>query len=95
MRGNKISVNSNNKDMDKIKLIVYNEYALGYIEPETPNTVYTLSDSVIKGAPFRVHCEPYHIRTTDRVRLASKKDFDDFRVCFKGYDNSDIYEYDK
>lgn len=27
----------------------------------TPNTVLTLADSVIKGAPFRMLCEPYYI----------------------------------
>lgn len=81
--------------MNKIKLVVYNEYALGYIEPETPNTVHTLADSVIKGAPFRVLCEPYYIGMNDKVRLASLKDFEDFRVHFKGYDNPQIYEYDK
>lgn len=79
--------------MDKIKLVVFNEYALGYIEPETPNTVFTLADSVIKGAPFRVLCEPYYISSNDEVRLAGKKDFNDFRVCFEGYDNPQIYEF--
>lgn len=81
--------------MNKIKLVVYNEYALGYIAPETPDVVYTLSDSVIKGAPFRVLCKPYSIDKNDKIRLASQKDFEDFRVLFKGYDNSQIYEYDK
>lgn len=77
----------------KIKLVVYNEYALGYIHPETPDTINTLSDSVIKGVPRTELCEPYYIRKNDNVRLANEKDFDDFRVDFKGYSNKNIYEY--
>lgn len=34
--------------MEKIKLAVYNEYALGYIMPERPDTFYTLKDSVLR-----------------------------------------------
>lgn len=81
--------------MKKIKLVVFNEYALGYIEPETPDKVSTLADSVIKGAPFRVFCEPYYIGSKDKVRLATEKDFNDFRVCFEGYDNPEIYEFSR
>ena len=44
--------------MEKIKLAVYNEYALGYIMPERPDTFYTLKDSVLRGAPWRVMREP-------------------------------------
>lgn len=80
--------------MDKIKLVVFNEYALGYIMPERPCTVYTLADSVLRGASFRAMTEPYYIGTRDTVRLAGKQDFDDFRVVFRGYDNPEEYEYD-
>lgn len=80
--------------MDKIKLVVFNEYALGYIMPERPDTVYTLADSVLRGAPIRTITSPYYIGTGDTVRLAGKQDFDDFRVVFRGYDNPEKYEYD-
>lgn len=79
--------------MNKIKLIVYNEYALGYIKPETPNKLNVLADNITKGAPFKVLCGPYFIGKKDKVRLASRKDFDDFRVSFEGYDNFEHYEY--
>ena len=64
--------------MDKIKLAVYNEYALGYIMPERPDTFYTLKDSVLRGAPWRVMREPYFIGPNSTVRLAGRKDFEDF-----------------
>lgn len=80
--------------MDKIKLVVFNEYALGYIMPEQPDTVFTLADSVLRGAPIRTITSPYYIGTGDTVRLAGKQDFDDFRVVFRGYDNPEKYEYD-
>ena len=47
--------------MEKIKLVVYNEYALGYIMPELPDKVCTLADRVTLGAPFRTMNEPYFI----------------------------------
>lgn len=79
--------------MDKIKLVVYNEYALGYIMPEQPEKVCTLSDSVLRGAPFRVMNEPYFIGSKDTVRLAGRKNLETFRVSFEGYDNP-MYEFD-
>ena len=81
-------------DMDKIKLVVYNEYALGYIKPEQPDKVCTLVDRITLGAPFRTMNEPYFIGKRDTVRLAGRKDFDTFRVVFDGYDNPQEYEFD-
>lgn len=81
--------------MNKIKLVVYNEYALGYMVPEIPVKVFTLADSVIKGAPFRAFSEPYYIGANDKVRLATSKDFDDFNVCFEGYNDLEMYEFNE
>lgn len=79
--------------MKKIKLVVYNEYCLGYILPECPSMVCTLADSILKGAPFRVMNEPHQITKSDKIRLASEKDFETFHVSFEGYDNRELYEY--
>ena len=81
-------------DMDKIRLVVYNEYALGYIMPQQPDKVCTLADRTTLGAPFRTMLEPYFIGKNDTVRLAGRKDFDTFRLSFGGYDNTQMYEYD-
>ena len=70
--------------MDRIKLVVFNEYALGYIMPGQPDKVCTLADSVLRGAPIRVMNEPYYIGASDVVRLAGKQDFEMFRVVFDG-----------
>ena len=75
-------------------MVVYNEYALGYIMPEQPGKVCTLVDRITLGAPFRTMNEPYFIGKRDTVRLAGRKDFDTFRIVFDGYDNPEIYEYD-
>lgn len=70
--------------MDKIRLVVYNEYALGYIMPQQPDKVCTLADRTTLGAPFRTMLEPYFIGKNDTVRLAGRKDFDTFRLSFGG-----------
>ena len=70
--------------MDKIRLVVYNEYALGYIMPQQPDKVCTLADGTTLGAPFRTMLEPYFIGKNDTVRLAGRKDFDTFRLSFGG-----------
>lgn len=80
--------------MDKIKLVVYNEYALGYILPQRPNQVCILANSILRGASLRVYDEPYPIGCNDKIRLASEKDFEDYRVCFEGFDNPEMYEFD-
>ena len=80
--------------MDKIKLVVYNEYALGYIMPEQPGKVCTLVDRITLAAPFTTNKRTTIIGKRDTVRLAGRKDFDTFRIVFDGYDNPEIYEYD-
>lgn len=80
--------------MERIKLVVLNENILGYITPEQPNYVSVLHASILKGATYPNHCGPYLLGSSDKTRLASEKDFNDFRVSFQGYDNlTEIYEF--
>lgn len=43
---------------------------------------YTLVFQPLRGAFLRVYDEPYPIGCNDKIRLASEKDFEDYRVCF-------------
>ena len=79
---------------NKIKLVVYNGHTLGYILPELPNSVQILHSSPLKGAVGTTNLQNnFHINKLEEVRLASEKDFADFRVCFDGYKNSSDYIY--
>lgn len=83
--------------MDKIKLVVFEGFILGYILPELPNYVQVIHESVLKGGcrastQFRSNVL---INSKSNVRLASKEDFDDFRVMFDGYEKDKNYEYQK
>lgn len=78
----------------KIKLVVYKGHTLGYILPELPNSVQILHSSPLKGANSTTNLQDnYHINNLNEIRLASDKDFDDFNVDFKGYDDKEVYEY--
>lgn len=80
----------------KIKLVVYKEHTLGYILPELPNSVQILQSSPLKGAIGTTNLQGnYHINNLSEIRLAGEKDFDDFNVDFKGYDNKEVYEYNE
>ena len=81
--------------MTRIKLVVINEHTLGYIQPETPTMYCTFRASLLKGATFEMNPGPKSILPSDNVRLATPKDFADYRVSFKGYEGNDEYEYDK
>ncbi|MSW53420.1 MAG: hypothetical protein F2817_21340 [Actinobacteria bacterium] len=84
---------------DRIKLVVVDEHTLGFIFPQSyydkpSGLVYVniLHASVLKGAVNTA--DPILIGSTNKVRLASEKDFDDFRVVMNGYKNNpNEYEF--
>jgi len=79
----------------KIKLVVINNCMLGYIYPQTPNSAGILAASVIRGAVCASQAiEPKAVHPSE-YRLATSKDFDEFRVSFKGFDNEQEYEFQK
>jgi len=77
--------------MENTKLVVINENTLGYVFSETPNTAGRLASKLTSGNPH-FNIENHNITKSDKVRMASKKDFENFRVCFNGYEN---YQYQK
>ena len=81
-----------------INLVVINNHTLGYITPERSNYVQVLHASVLRGSPKSSPLsamESILISTLDILRLASEKDFDDFRVSFVGFDNEQEYKFYK
>ena len=81
---------------ERIKLVVIDEHTLGYLIPNS-NYAGVLRASILKGAPST--CSPLSAMNPilvifAKVRLASEKDFDDFRVSFDGYKkNKNEYEF--
>jgi len=75
----------------RIKLVVLNENTLGYILPELPKQVYTLRADLSKGALWGSEGSSNFIGNKDVVRLASMKDFADYKVVFEGYNNDKEY----
>jgi hypothetical protein len=79
----------------KIKLVVFKEHTLGYINPNDPNTVWILHTSPIKGSPTSSPLtSSFPINNDSEIRLASEKDFDEYRVHFGSYNNKNLYEYE-
>ncbi|MEO2050277.1 MAG: hypothetical protein ABGX00_00820 [Allomuricauda sp.] len=79
---------------EKIKLVVIDEHTLGYIFPELPNSAGILRASILRGSNFNDMGGSISLHGAT-VRLASEKDFDDYRVVFDGYKNSPEYEYEE
>src|SRR5690606_16945243 len=67
---------------------------LGYITPGNPRDVQHLHASTLRGAPFSISKVSSVIGPNDNVRLARRRDFDEFRVVFGAFANADEYEYD-
>jgi hypothetical protein len=80
---------------EKIKLVVIEEHTLGYINPNS-RMANVLHASILRGSPILGSplsaMEPILIENK-AVRLASTKDFDDYRVSMSGFENVEEYEY--
>lgn len=81
---------------ERIKLVVADEHTLGYVIPNS-EMVGVLHASILKGATWccPASIEPKPIGMFKNIRLASEKDFDDFRVSFEGYKKDSNYEFAK
>lgn len=77
--------------MDAVKkLIVYDENTLAVLNPVS-GMAQVLSSSVIGGATLSFGAVFMPIES--RTRIASEKDFETFRVHFKGYANRNEFIY--
>lgn len=81
----------------RTKLVVIDSHTLGYITPNNNVFAGVLHASVLKGAssscPLSSMCP---VSTRGRhIRLASEKDFNEFRVSFEGFNNEKEYEFQK
>ena len=82
------------KKKAKTRLVVYNGHTLGYILPELPKSVQVLHSSPLKGSPTTSKLtSSFPISSPDQVRLATVKDFEDFRVHMGQFANPEEYEY--
>lgn len=80
---------------ERIKLVVYNNHTLGFINPKYPSLVQVLHSSVLKGAVGTTIMSSYQIGSTDVIRLANAQDFEDFRCHFGSFENEEEYIYQK
>jgi hypothetical protein len=71
----------------KIKFIVVNENILGYVLPSIPNSCQILSSSIVRGASVTWVNGSYPISSNGKNwRLATKTDFETFRVNYSPYE---------
>lgn len=74
-----------------IKLVVYKEHTLGYINPKTPKILNVLKSSLLKGAPFEMNPGSKNIFFDANIRIATIKDLEDFGISPKGYIQDNNY----
>lgn len=75
---------------DKIRFAVIDENIFGYIDPAQPHNMGVLRASVIRGAPGGIYNYPV---PDNRMRPATRADFETFMVSSKGYDTDPRYEF--
>jgi len=71
--------------------VVLNEHTLGYFQntDKIPTEPYAsmgiIHASILKGSPYSNMSGTVTVSPSDKIRLATKEDFHNFRVCHKGY----------
>lgn len=78
----------------KIKLVVFKEHTFGYIHLELPDYVQVLHSSILEGATFDLYPDSKLINDKSNVRLATEKDFEEFRIDSMQYQNDLVYDYE-
>ena len=79
---------------ERIKLVVIDEHTLGYLYADRVQEypeAYILHTSILRGSYLNQYNPVLLAGRT--VRLASEKDFNDYRVSFEGYAEDNIFEY--
>jgi hypothetical protein len=71
--------------MRRPKHFVLNEHTLGYIYDEMPTTFCVLHGSVLKGGHDWKNGPITLAPGIDKLRPATKADFDEYRVSWKGH----------
>ena len=79
------------KGMERIKIVIQDNNAIGFIYPQTPTSFNVLHASILRGSSL-----PQFAFTTlsKNWRLANVSDFADYLQCPHGFLDPSQYEYD-
>ena len=83
-------------DEDVIRLVVLNEEIIGYIYPRRTSYVVALEIKPGRTTSLATSVNKQcMVLLSDKVRLATEQDFDDFHICFDGFRNNTMYCYNQ
>ena len=81
---------------DVIRLVVLNEEIIGYIYPRRTSYVVALEIKPGRTTSLATSVNKQCVvLLSDKVRLATEQDFDDFHICFDGFRNNAMYCYNQ
>ena len=81
---------------DVIRLVVLNEEIIGYIYPRRTSYVVALEIKLGRTTSLATSVNKQcMVLLSDKVRLATEQDFDDFHICFDGFRNNTMYCYNQ
>ena len=81
---------------DVIRLVVLNEEIIGYIYPRRTSYVVALEIKPGRTTSLATSVNKQcMVLLSDKVRLATEQDFDDFHICFDGFRNNTMYCYNR